>query len=172
MILSNDTSTPHYHAVTLLLDAGHGEYVPTMAQVVWWDNSDDVEGDEYTLASPLPNPAAVAKYRESDPAFGDPDEGNGWQKLIAIRGTLLSIKSAYLDFAAIVASGPSGGDDSTYDYWPSAVRLCQDWARDLDEITGRTGSEMSYLRLLNDEVRESIESAGHSVDDFNFLLDV
>lgn len=135
MILHHDKPSPDWPQQSvgtfnlgrarLLLDAGHGEYMLPKDIVA---NSWLVEEYEDN-AERLPE-----EYRW----YLDLD---GWETVLLVEGDVHAIALGFyqlamdLDPSMDPANYTPGGDDDTFDYWPSGMRLLHALALDLDRLT-------------------------------------
>lgn len=62
-----------------------------------------------------------------DPAIGH---------IYRLQGDLTQLNDIFTRYLREVGNGPSGGDDDTFDYWPSAFEMLWAFAKDLDKING------------------------------------
>jgi len=130
--------------VGLMLDVGHGEYMPAdreLGTVTRWDPA------EYYDTSPPSGEVAGEDMRRSLPEWAkglevyDPT----WTTVVEFIGPPAALKRAWQSLLADVSSPPSG-DDDVFDYWPSGARLLLDMAIDLDGLDN--GSHEHSIRAL------------------------
>lgn len=125
----------------LLLNAGHNEYsipendVPSKSIVRQeWSLDPEEEGC----------PCSPSQLRAIDAEVG-PD---GWETVVRVQGPVVDIATAFyrlamnLDPSMDPASYTPCGDDDTFDYWPSGMRLLHQLATDLDNLTSGERGEV------------------------------
>jgi hypothetical protein len=105
----------------LLVSVGHGEYLPAAvadlnATPVWDPGADD--NIDHT-ADP---DQALARYRQLVGADPTGDWNLTWETVQRWTGPRSAVDAALGSLLDKIAAAPSG-DDDTYDYWPSGVRL-------------------------------------------------
>jgi hypothetical protein len=152
----------NYH---LVLDAGHGEYMPGVAQGrTLFDPTehDWVEGDEEV---------ALAKLREHLPpeALGFEPYDPTWNIIVELEGTIEELAAAFESLLGDVSGVPSG-DDDTFDYWPSGARMLLAFAEDMDELyAGRVyelrGSRSPYRESAVHAIESVLEAKGDLADE-------
>ena len=104
-----------------VLSFGHAEYtlpaVPGLVQEHLWNPVDDFQDD-------WDENDAVAHFRTQH-GFDPPDADLSWESIFRITGSRSAIEQAFNGLLTEIAT-PPGGDDDSYDYWPSGVRLAHD----------------------------------------------
>jgi hypothetical protein len=148
----------------LLVSVGHGEYLPAgvaelTASLVWDPYTDD--NIDHT-ADP---DQALARYREVVGADPTGDWDLTWETVQRWTGPRSAVDAALGSLLDKIAAAPSG-DDDTYDYWPSGVRLAlqvaealggdrvaqvQAAARGVLQQTGMDADEVRLSGLLDPE---------------------
>jgi hypothetical protein len=118
----------------LLVNVGHGEYLPLAqdgltAELVWDPY------DEANLEHTDSEEQAKARYREVTGLEPDPAWNLTWQSLQRWTGDAVALSAALHSLVDKLEAPPSG-DDDTYDYWPSGVRLALQVAEALDAQLG------------------------------------
>jgi hypothetical protein len=131
---------------------------------------------EYSL-TPQPTPSAKVIYNPYDleDLFGEkkliglakllPQEFTDGETHIYIwevSGKIDQLEGMFNWFVAEVMIGPYDcGDDTYYDYWPSAFDICEQWAADLDKLTETT----THLDFLKQAYNKMVEDKGE-VEEF------
>ena len=144
---------------TLILDAGHGEYMP-YAEGVSITDIHYLNDDRYWGAErPPTDEEAQSLLNKHLPreALGMEVYDPAWCLVITMTGTFEDLLQAFYDLLKQVAEEPSG-DDTTFDYWPSGARLLLQLAADLDELRGPSG--MSWGETARDVIGEVLEAKG------------
>jgi hypothetical protein len=147
----------HWHMGTaeLLLNAGHNEYpipehnVPSKSIVKQeWSLDPEDEGC----------PCSPDQLRAIDAEAG-PD---GWETVVRLQGPVVDIARAFYELALTLdpSMDPTnytpGGDDDTFDYWPSGMRLLHQLACDPRRAHGDPlprGEEGGHSRRTPEPVR-------------------
>lgn len=131
--------------LSMVVSYGHAEYVlptlPNLLQEQLWGPDDfeaEAEWDEHD---------AVEHFRIQH-GFLPPDADLSWEHIFRVTGDRDVMAEAFAGLLLDIAR-PPGGDDDTYDYWPSGVRLA--W-----EIAGLLGD--SEVRQLADAVASVFET--------------
>ena len=88
-------------------------------------------------------------------SFSDTDFG----VLYLVSGKVQQHINLLKDFYAAIKDGPRGGDDDYYDYWPGAVEMFVDYARDLANWNKSTLALVRQLGRHNKDVSEFEETA-------------
>lgn len=153
----------------LLLDAGHGDYGVRNERVEGTtDNSRqlsfvryyDGEADDPSDGVPSHLQQYVvlegshrAEFAHAEGA--DPIVIDGWEQLLHLEGPVYYIGLAFfrlaldLDPACDPANYTPGGDDDSFDYWPSGMRLLYALACDLGTLT----NDARYIARYTEVVR-------------------
>jgi hypothetical protein len=151
---------------TLLLDAGHGEYIPSSGVVlsVWapldFDEPFEYDEDKAALLMRAALPDEAREFECYDPS---------WCTVITLSGTPGQLESAFSELLAQVSAEPSG-DDDTFDYWPSGGRLLLALAVDLDVLAvergdENQGSEAGHLERAQQAIEEVLDAKGDLADE-------
>lgn len=131
---------------TLLLPLGHGEYgIPDndKVQVELWDAYDREDGKEpprWLAAHEEALRLAGGNYAEPLPSEGD---ATGWGTLALLTGSVYELWRMFYQFANQLdpeqdpAGYTPGGDDDTFDYYPSGFECMEAWAGDMDGLQER-----------------------------------
>lgn len=137
MILNHTPNTNLFHMgeAVLLLNAGHAEYDLKLNDRVTIHRWADDELDDSIHDSV---PAAVpAEFRDLARGL----DLDGWETVLHVGGPVHDIAHAFYRLACDLdpfmdpAQYTPGGDDDTFDYWPSGMNLLYQLAVDLDEMT-------------------------------------
>jgi hypothetical protein len=142
----------------LLVNVGHGEYLPLVqdgltADLVW-DPYDDAN-----LAASEDEAALLARYREVTGLEPNPDWDVTWASVQRWTGEPAQIEAALASLMDKLEVPPSG-DDDTYDYWPSGVRLALQVAEALDTQLG--GERKADVQR---RIRTVLEITGYEADE-------
>jgi hypothetical protein len=142
----------------LLVNVGHGEYLPSITDALTadlvWDPYDDL-----TLKHTQTEADALARYREVTGLEPNPEWDLTWQSVQRWRGEPAAVEAALASLMDKLEVPPSG-DDDTYDYWPSGVRLALQVAKALDaQLGGRRKAEVQR------RIREVLEITGREPDE-------
>jgi hypothetical protein len=145
-------------AVELIVSVGHGEYLPLAqegltAEVVW----DPYEEDN--LVHTEVEERALARYREVTGLEPNPDWDVTWQSIQRWKGEPPQIEAALASLMDKLEISPSG-DDDTFDYWPSGVRLALMVAEALDAQLG--GERQADVRR---RIRTVLHAIGYTPDE-------
>jgi len=77
-----------------------------------------------------------------------------WEWIVRVHGTRDDVNAWLTALLAELSGGPAGGDDDTYDYWPSGMRFAQ-------EAAAHLGREAEAEELL----AEALETSGHEAEE-------
>lgn len=121
-------------AAKLLLHMGHNEYGPPEHPAV------DI--DPYSADMEMPEWAMAVRNRAlaQDPLFAETFGPDAWASVALLTGGVFDLWGMFYEFANKLdpqqdpADYTPGGDDDTFDYYPSAFECLTMWARDLDEL--------------------------------------
>lgn len=153
----------------LLVSLGHAEYEPRhppeLTRRLLWD----------PLAIPVPSwwdaddAEALARkaflHAHPDHADGLPDWDLTWESVEEWEGDPADFEMALSSLLAQLREGPSG-DDDTFDYWPSGVRLARQVAAALDrERSIRPTRDAGVVRAAHDVLAR----IGVGIDQFAYL---
>jgi hypothetical protein len=144
----------------LLVNVGHGEYLPLAqdgltAELVWDPY------DEANLEHTDREEQASARYREVTGLEPNPAWDMTWQSVQRWTGDAAALSAALHSLVDTLEVPPSG-DDDTYDYWPSGVRLALQVAAALDaqlggerraEVVAKVRAVIDGMALTPDDVR-------------------
>lgn len=131
------------------VSAGHDEYGLVLrdeqATHVWPLDDDEERWDQdgATLA---------AKYQDATGAMPDGDWDLVWEHIYRISATRAELETALGVLTLQVLDGPDSGDDDTFDYWPSAVRLALSVAEEL----GGEWPNRQWLAIVERAARAAI----------------
>lgn len=125
---------------TILVSLGHDEYTIGDAAIVvdrvWHPHGDDlldtvpVSSDDGTGDSIRALFQAVTAHTYEDITSVDWDVDLVWENVARVTGTDEHLLAA-LDTLIVDLAADPGGDDGTFDYWPSGVRLARAMAKAL-----------------------------------------
>jgi hypothetical protein len=149
MIFSTAPRHADHKNLTLIIGDMHGEYPLKSSTDPWvrvtqiWENY--VVSNESTLmaeAYKLFVDAICMEARgrtidlDTDPSYYNHwlDRDHSTWSVFKLDASSPADMHAYLLNYLESIGGPEGGDDDTYDYWPTAMGICCDIARDLHEI--------------------------------------
>ena len=125
----------HQGEATLAYFAGHGEY--------WFDELHGPRGLQFTLKVQKWDVYVAEEEGTKAPNWVKalPDyEPEGWGTFVRISGPVYDLWHAFytlthqLDPEFDPADYTPGGDDDTFDYYPSGFAWAAEWAKDLDEL--------------------------------------
>lgn len=107
----------------LVVVAGHGEYGAAgdsgVAIKEIWPPTDE-HGDAVMFDDDV---EARTAFEAAYPEIPVPDDADfSWEAIWLVTGTREQIEAWFSELVADISEPPSG-DDTTYDYWPSGVRL-------------------------------------------------
>lgn len=147
----------------LVLNAGHGEYgiydnergFDDLKVTAWAHDAEDFspKAGVKKLTDGLWKKAA-----QSDDWYDDSDRG--WVTVLTVVGDVYYIAQAFyrlamdLDPRMDPADYTPGGDDDTFDYWPSGMRLLYQLACNLDDLTANMKHRDRELNPIGDRYRE------------------
>jgi hypothetical protein len=152
----------------VVLNVGHGEYPVEIGEVVW-DCGDDENPIRKIDLAPL-----LVRNDEYEGLWYDHDLF-AWGTLVRYTGPVFALAKEFYRFSTTVdpefdpADYTPGGDDDSFDYYPSAIRVLYEMALDLTTMTGHE----RYLNRYRAVIRNVIATAG-PVDEWEFdapLLD-
>lgn len=157
--------------VDLIVSAGHGEYGPTSGPLVTevW-NPHDPELDD-VIASELDahrDPAFLLELlyermwsedKRAEAVVAVAGDDLGWNIIVRVQGSRAEVNALLDGLVAEISGGPAGGDDDTFDYWPSGVRYAQALATAL----GRDAQ-------VAEVVSEAVEASGWEADDLGVVV--
>lgn len=137
----------------LVVSAGHAEYGAAgesgvVIEEMW--PPDDEHGDALFFDD---NEEALAAFKAAYPGIPDdgrPDADYAWEHIWRVQGTPEQVEAWFSGLVDELAEPPSG-DDTTYDYWPSGVRLAIQVAEVLD-----SGIPGDHTERLKQAVREGL----------------
>jgi len=134
--------------ITMVVSAGHNEYPIGCSEELWSSHNHD----HLWLADDV-EAAATELYK----SLGLPeiDADVSWETIIRVTGQRETLNQALDMLLGDLCGGPKGGDDDTFDYWPSGMRLAQQVAAVLgraDEIDKRTEEWVEQSGYSRDEL--------------------
>ena len=101
----------------------------------------------------------IAEYN----GFIDPQLGFG--SLYSVHGSIADHRKLFTEFATACNEGPIGGDDDTFDYWPSAMDMLEVYARDLAKLGWTSGvGDLRGIAQSHMEVMEWEDEAARLMD--------
>jgi hypothetical protein len=141
----------------IIASAGHAEYGDPNPQnglrlsIIWDPQADDlyekIDGDEA-------NAEALWEEYLGWRGIARPNADLTWENIWRLRGTREQV-SEWLDSLLSDLSVTPSGDDTTYDYWPSGVRLAREVAAVLgrsDDVTAAVKSALDGTGIDADEL--------------------
>lgn len=135
--------------VSMIVSAGHGEYGDLrwpLVELIWEPLADektylalfhaiDAGDDVEELAKRL--------FAERNPGVEPPADADlTWENIVRITGEREAVEAWQDQLVSELLGGPSGGDDDTFDYWPSGVRLARAVAA---ELGGEKPAELEHV---------------------------
>lgn len=141
-------------------NARHGEYMPEVALAEEW-YADWKE----MLDAPYVRPGWVTEELVEQ-GFGPDEEGDPQgEYYIRLECDEAGLMNAIRSLFTQIGNGPAGGDDDTYDYWPSGVILFSAMGADLEDASNRAEFEAMLAEVPSFEEYESESGKLQSVKD-------
>lgn len=150
--------------VDIVVSAGHacyGEEREGLVTVVWNPNDEEVSAllDAAEEAG-IDRDRAAANMVEAAGVEAPEDVDLSWETLYRLRGSRDEVLDWLIILVREVEDGPEGGDDETFDYWPSGVRLALAVADKVDERTAAA---------LRQQIRSALRAREYTPDEVNLF---
>jgi hypothetical protein len=152
--------------LTLVLNAGHAEYPPPAVEGLevdtLYENEWNEEASDEQHINAICHFAAVKGVEfQAQELIDSGDLDPQWEVLLIVRGEREAHKASLTRLMHELSEPPTG-DDTTYDYWPSGVRMADQWAAALDDNTFTL-----FRTELAAVVREVLDVKEMSADEVN-----
>lgn len=140
-----------------IVSAGHGEYVLALPidefNPIWEPYGDDLFP---RLDKAVGQDAVMAIWRDHTGLQDVPGDWDiEWENICKLRARRADLEKAMDKLLADLREDP-GGDDGTFDYWPSGVRMALEVAAYLDENDPGEPLPMDWTGKVGQQAREFI----------------
>lgn len=143
-MIATHFSEPEEDIHTFLYYDMHGEYpVEGFTTLINSLNLSEVLGDSPRAREAIQKVALQIGY-------SSPETIDEFGFIVGFRGTHGRLDDIFHRYMNQVGDGPQGADDDTFDYWPGAIQLAHDIAKDLDAYYGSTVRQERLAREVDE----------------------
>lgn len=154
---------PQYNYVDMLICDGHREYdLPAISGL-----RIDTIFAPFELSALLndADEPITALFNAFPKELQNEMQGNVFTTVYKTHGSFDAHVQLLREFTKVVFTDETGGDDDTYDYWPTAIGMCRSIATDLDKLRPAPNNSSTFTDELYAAYQQYVRTYG-AVDEY------